>query len=99
MAQSAPARAAAPTKSPQPARIGARRPGTKERAGRLPAPAFPGGSSRAATRGEDRAVIELEFGITVYPPQPEPEGTGKKNGRLGGGRCGTRTASGSSASR
>jgi len=22
-------------------------------------------------------VIELEFGITVYPPQPDPEGTGK----------------------
>ena len=79
MAQSAPARATAPTKSPQPARTGARRPGTKERAGRPARPRpFPGGSSRAATRGEDRAVIELEFGITVYPPQPEPEGTGKK---------------------
>ena len=26
-----------------------------------------------------RAVIELEFGIMVYPPRPEPEQTGKKN--------------------
>jgi len=26
-----------------------------------------------------RAVIELEFGILVYPPRPEPEQTGKKN--------------------
>ena len=23
-------------------------------------------------------MIELDFGITVYPPQPEPEGTGGK---------------------
>ena len=37
-----------------------------------------GGSSRAATRGEDRAVIELEFGITVYPPQPGRRGPKKK---------------------
>jgi integrase len=27
----------------------------------------------------NRAVIELEFGILVYPPRPEPERTGKKN--------------------
>ena len=26
-----------------------------------------------------RAVIELEFGILVYPPRPEQEQTGKKN--------------------
>jgi integrase len=79
MAQAAHARVTAPTKSPQAVRTGARRPGAKERAGRPARPrSFPGGTSRAATRGEDRAVIELEFGITVYPPQPEPEGTGKK---------------------
>ena len=45
-----------------------------------------------------RVVIELDFGITVYPPQPVPEET-RRSGRRGGGRCGTRKASGSSASR
>ena len=100
MAQSAPARATAPTKSPQPARTGATRPpGRKSGPGR-PARVqpFSGGTSRESTRGEDRAVIELEFGILVYPPRPEPEQAGRR-AAAGGGRCGMRTASGSSASR
>ena len=67
MTQAASGRTKIPTKSPQAARAGVGRPpGNKGHAGRSPRP-FVGGISRAATRGDDRPVIELEFGITVYP--------------------------------
>ena len=71
MAQEAPARTKIPTKSPQPARGGrAGLPG-----GRGPAARRAAGSARAgpAARppGGGRPVIELEYGITVYPAREE----------------------------
>jgi hypothetical protein len=77
-----------PTESPQPAR------GRPSRALKLTvalpkaASRVAGIETRAAMRG-DGEVIELDHGITVYPP---------KDKGAGGGRSGTRTASGSSAS-
>ena len=67
MAQSAPSRTRKPTKNPQPARAGASRPvrATARRAARRPA--FAGGAGRPATRGDGSPVIELEYGVTVYP--------------------------------
>jgi hypothetical protein len=67
MAQSAPPRTRKPTKNPQPARAGASRPApsTARRAAR--SRAFAGGAGRPATRGDGNPVIELEYGITVYP--------------------------------
>jgi hypothetical protein len=59
-----------PTESPQPARKAAR-PAGRPKAG-LPAPGrvLVGGTGRAATRG-DGEVIELGYGITVYPDREE----------------------------
>jgi hypothetical protein len=57
-----------PTKSPQPARGKAARPARRARAGR-PA-VLASGTGRAATRGGGE-VIELEYGITVYPVREE----------------------------
>ena len=67
MAQSAPSRTKVPTKNPQPARAGASRPapGRARRAAR--SPVFASGAGRPATRGDSNPVIELEYGITVYP--------------------------------
>jgi integrase len=62
MAQAAPAVVKIPTKSPQPARG---KPG-RAKAGRVLA----NGTGRAATRGSGE-VIELEYGITVYPARGE----------------------------
>jgi hypothetical protein len=74
MAQSAPARAKIPTKNPQLSRAGAPLPaGTRQRLGRNARPAFAAGTGRAATRGEDRVVVELECGITVYPARRQGE--------------------------
>ena len=60
-----------PTKSPQPARASAGRPGGRAKASR-PAPGHvrASGTGRAATRGGGE-VIELEHGITVYPARQE----------------------------
>jgi hypothetical protein len=56
-----------PTKSPQPARGKAARPGARARDGRpSPGRTLASGTGRAGTRG-DGEVIELEHGITVYP--------------------------------
>ena len=56
-----------PTKNPQPARAGDSRP-VRARAGRAArSPVFAGGAGRPATRGDGNPVIELEYGITVYP--------------------------------
>jgi len=72
MAQSAPAVFKIPTKSPQPARGKAARPAARAKAGR-PAPGrvLANGTGRAATRGGGE-VIELGYGITVYPAREEP---------------------------
>jgi hypothetical protein len=72
-----------PTKNPQPARTEARRPSgparTRDRS-RAARPSGPllRGDARATTRSDGRVAVELECGITVYPPLPEPEGDGKK---------------------
>ncbi len=72
MAQSAPAVFKIPTKSPQPARRKAARPARRAKAAR-PAPGrvLANGTGRAATRGGGE-VIEMEYGITVYPAREEP---------------------------
>ena len=72
MAQSAPAVFKIPTKSPQPARRGAARPSAgREKVSRTArGRAFASGTGRAATRGGGE-VIELEYGITVYPAREE----------------------------
>ena len=67
MAQSAPSRTKKPTKNPQPARIGASRPAPARSRRAARSPAFAGGAGRPATRGDGNPVIELEYGITVYP--------------------------------
>ena len=71
MTQAAPAIFKIPTKSPQPARGKPGRPAGRAKAGR-PAPGrvLASGTGRAATRGGGE-VIELEYGITVYPAREE----------------------------
>jgi len=67
MAQSAPPRTKKPTKNPQPARVGASRPARARARRAARSPAFASGAGRPATRGDGSPVIELEYGITVYP--------------------------------
>jgi hypothetical protein len=69
MTRAGPAVFKIPTRSPQPARGKAARLSKAGRpaAGRVRA----NGSGRAATRGGGE-VIELEYGITVYPARKEP---------------------------
>ena len=71
MTQAPPAVFKIPTKSPQPARGKAGRPAGRAKAGR-PAPGRvrASGTGRAATRGGGE-VIELEYGIIVYPAREE----------------------------
>ncbi len=71
MTQAPPAIFKIPTKSPQPARGKPGRPSGRAKAGR-PAPGRvrASGTGRAATRGGGE-VIELEYGITVYPAREE----------------------------
>ena len=66
MTQAPPAGFKIPTKSPQPARKAARPAGR-----RAPGRVLVNGTGRAATRGGGE-VIELEYGITVYPAREEP---------------------------
>ncbi len=70
MAHAAPVRTKIPTKNPQPARAGAARPARPK--GR-PAVrrAFASVAGRPATRGDGHQVIELEYGVTVYPAREE----------------------------
>ena len=71
MAQAAPAVFKIPTRSPQPARGKAGRPAGRAKAGRTaPGRVRASGTGRAATRGGGE-VIELEYGITVYPAREE----------------------------
>ncbi len=61
-----------PTKSPQPARGKPARTGGRAKAARLaPGRVLANGTGRAATRGGG-AVIELDYGISVYPAREEP---------------------------
>jgi integrase len=71
MTQAAPPLTKIPTKSPQPGRGKAVRRTGRPRAGRPAAgKILASGSGRAATRGGGE-VIELEYGITVYPAREE----------------------------
>jgi hypothetical protein len=67
MAQSAPSRTKIPTKIPQPARAGGSRPAPARLRRAARSPVFASGAGRPATRGDTNPVIELEYGITVYP--------------------------------
>ena len=71
MSQAPPAAFKIPTKSPQPARGKAGRPAGRAKPGH-PAPGRvrASGTGRSATRGGGE-VIELEYGITVYPARGE----------------------------
>jgi integrase len=72
MAQSAPARAKIPTENPQPPRPGASGPAARTRSARTSSrPAVLSGTGRAATRSSGRVVVELEWGVTVYPARRE----------------------------
>ena len=77
MVLEAPPQSKIPTRTPQPHRAGAGRPGSPARGGpRTRRTAEPGvllrGGARAATRGDGR-VIEVDGGVTVYPAR-EPGG-------------------------
>jgi integrase len=82
MLQESSVRSKIPTKIPQPARGGARVSASPARAGsrsrRASASAVLRGDARTTTRSDDRVVVELECGITVYPPLPEPKEGEKK---------------------
>ena len=78
MVSEAPPQSKIPTKDPQLARAGTKRPAGSARGGpRSRRAARPGallrGDAREATRGDGRVVIELECGVTVYPAR-EPGG-------------------------
>ena len=76
MLQESSARPKIPTKNPQPADGRAKRPArpardeTRSRRSSKPRPLLRG-DARTAARGDDRVVIELECGITVYPAREE----------------------------
>jgi hypothetical protein len=76
MATSGPVLLKIPTRIPQLAPAGARRPaGAGRRRPQSSSAPQPGGllrgEARMATRGDDRLVVELEWGITVYPARVE----------------------------
>ncbi len=70
MTQAPPAFFKIPTKSPQPARKAARPAGRVKPGRPAPGRVLTNGTGRAATRGGGE-VIELEYGITVYPAREE----------------------------
>jgi hypothetical protein len=76
MAQSAPARFAKPTVSPQLARSGAIRPAASRTRRAARGPVISGGTERTATRGDNR-VVELDYGVTVYPARGYPAGVAR----------------------
>jgi hypothetical protein len=72
MAQSAPVWAKIPTENPQPPRPAATGPASRTRPARTSSrPAALSGTGRAATRSSGRVVVELEWGVTVYPARRE----------------------------
>jgi hypothetical protein len=56
-----------PHKNPQLAAAGAFRPARPKGRRAARSPVFSSGTGRPATRGDGDPVIELEYGITVYP--------------------------------
>ena len=71
MTQPPPVISKIPTKSPQPARGKTARPAARAKTGRLATGrVLAHGTGRSATRGGGE-VIELEYGITVYPAREE----------------------------
>jgi hypothetical protein len=76
MAQPAPARAEIPTKSPQLRLVVPAQSSSAPRKTRgASISSVLAGTARTGTRGDDRVVLEVGCGITVYPPLQE------------GGRC------------
>jgi len=74
MAQSAPARTKINTKVTQPAPgRSSRRPAGRPGPGRPPRGPRVSGDARESVRQPDRPVIELDFGILVYPPETDGE--------------------------
>jgi hypothetical protein len=74
MAQSALARTKINTKVTQPAPgQPSRRPAGRPKPGRPPKGSRVSGDTRESVRQPDRPVIELEFGILVYPPETDGE--------------------------
>jgi hypothetical protein len=67
MTHAAPVRTKIPTKIPQPASAGASRSARTKARGAARSRVLAGGAGRPATRGDGSPVIELEYGITVYP--------------------------------
>ena len=67
MVHAAPVRTKIPTKIPQPAGAGASRPARPKGRPAARSPVFASGAGRPATRGDGDPVIELDYGITVYP--------------------------------
>jgi len=59
-----------PTKNPQLRRVVAARPGGRAKSADRRRLVLAGGTGRAATRGSGE-VIDLEYGITVYPAREE----------------------------
>ena len=74
MAQPAPARTKINTKVTRPAPgLSSRRPAGRPGPGRPPRGPRVSGEARDSVRQPDRPVIELDFGILVYPPEAEGE--------------------------
>ena len=76
MAKKAPSQSKIPTKTPQPPPTASNRPGRPARgSSRSRRAARPSsllrGDARAATRGDDRVVVEVEGGVTVYPAREQ----------------------------
>ena len=67
MAHAAPVRTKIPTKIPQPAGAGASWPAWPKARRAARSRVLASGAGRPATRGGGDPVIELEYGITVYP--------------------------------
>ena len=67
MAHAAPVRTKIPTKNPQPARAGAARRARPKSRPAVRGRAFASAVGRPATHGDGHQVIELEYGVTVYP--------------------------------
>jgi len=67
MAHAAPVRTKIPTKIPQLVGAGASRPARPKARRAARSPVFARGAGRPSTRGDGDPVIELEYGITVYP--------------------------------
>jgi hypothetical protein len=61
------------TKTTQPLRDGTARRATRKGSRATRGPARVSGDTRASVRGPGRVVVELECGVTVYPPQRDGE--------------------------